>query len=532
MMGAFAKWVAAKEALLPQDPSGKKQDATGEEKPREVNPSEHFIHASMQFVKSRLLDLRSNQDKAETDLKDPPSLMSATPAAFYNNLGVLAFHRHKFAVASLYFLKASQENQKSRQSALSQAVSDSRRHLPDAIGDYATEVTYNMGLQMLLLGQFDGALRCFQDVIDKPNPATACSPAMAHLRLAEAQLAVYCNKLAAQASSSPSRPHSPSPLGTPPPTSTSPAPVSPSSSSPAPQTAPTPASSSTGTVKPPSKTTSELFREGGQFKLQRIRSAELDTLLDGASNSLMTAALLFERYGRSGAPVPTAASRANAQPGPVVDRTQLTSRDILVKLYVNVLLAWACMESGNHVKAKEWCLAGVAAYNELDTPSSSPLVSWAQFTTQEKAQFDHYYFLAHLYHAEAELRLGGTDSALAILQDAPAHLAKYPLQPSTHPSGGGLQSTTAPKPSDAQKGTHAMGVVPPKTAVLCNMAAVYIVKKDLVQAQKLISQALTQHPNLLPAVALQIWLELAVGNIEMAARLMCDFRVQDLLCLR
>ena len=109
------------------------------------------------------------------------------------------------------------------------------------------------------------------------------------------------------------------------------------------------------------------------------------------------------------------------------------------------------------------------------------------------------------------------------------HLSRFPLLPSTHPYG----NSSAHPETIYTTGTLALGAaVPPKLALLCNMAAVYIIKKDTAQAQRLLSQALLQNPNLLPAVALQAYLELAAGNVDIAVRLMCDFRVQDLLCIR
>jgi tetratricopeptide (TPR) repeat protein len=559
MMGAYSKWSSEKLGLASIDgkvmanaasSSNTKPEETFTTRPSQSSPVGDPVSCAMQFVKCRLLDLRSNQEKAESDLKDA-SILSIAAAPFYNNLGVLAFHRRKFAVASLYFLKASQENQKLRQSISSHVSTDSRRHLPESVVDISTDVTYNMGLQMLMLGQFEGALRCFQDVTFKqPAGLLGSSLAMAHLRLAESRLAVYCSRIAAIASS---------PLGprssTPPPNSNhstvplrsaSPAAPGSSTSSSAPYSTNSNGSASTASK---SKSISEIFR-GGFLRLPRIRCTEHDSLLDSAYQAANTALLLFERYGRAGVPPPTCrlvtGQKDSSTAFALADRSLLTSRDYVLRVYTHVLLGWMALECGNFAKAIENTNSAIHAHSELESNAVGSSVSVQQLSNTEKTELDHYFFLAHLYQAEAETRLGNLDGALSALSNAPTHLDKYPLLPSTLPQAHKSAPTTAGQmtshattyssssssSSSTITGTHAMGSVSPKTALLCNMAAVYIVKKDFAQAQKLLSQALTQFPNLLPAVALQIYLELSVGNVELAVRLMCDFRVQELLCIR
>lgn len=265
-----------------------------------------------------------------------------------------------------------------------------------------------------------------------------------------------------------------------------------------------------------------------------------------ASQAANTALLLFERFGRAGTPAPVlrgpTAHKDASNNFTLTDRSHLTARDYLMRVYTHVLLTWISLENGNIVKALEHVGLAIATHTELESSTVTAAANSQQLSASEKSELDHYFFLAHLYKAEAELRSGNIDAALAGLTAAPIHLAKYPLIPYTHPyahrSNKDILAMTNP-PQTPQTGSptlsHATvhtGPISSKTALLCNMAAVYLVKKDLAQAQKLLSQVLTQSPNLLPAVALQIYLELCVGNVELAVRLMCDFRVQDLLCIR
>lgn len=623
MMSAYSKWQQDKLNIGPAgegvrlNASESPSSETGAPRASTSSPSASAdftaepINSAIQFVKSRLLDLRSNQDKAEADLKSA-SVVSISAAPFYNSMGVLAFHKRKFAVSSLYFLKASQENQKLRQSTWSQVLSDSRKKLPESVPDISTDVTYNMGLQMLLLGQFESAMRCFQEVLDRitTGSSSSCSPALVHLRLSEAQLAVYSARMSeqvdcsigagARASNSPDlnlssfNSHTSGSLAS----STSSGSSSyhtantsthttqsstsgdktliASSSSSVEPSAPSSDSSVAGkdTSNQVSKTASDILREGGWLKMPRLCGVEQDPLLDSALQNASTAYLLFERFGKSGVSPPTSfgsrgATGINAIVSAVaaqnhtahfalIDRSQLTPRDFLLRLYTQVLLAWMCLENDNLTKALEWTAGARQSHSELESlhpgvhsSSSSVGDGGTSFTASEKAEFDHYFFLAHLYQAEAELRLGNITGALTALETAPALLAKYPLLPALHSpytsvvdpnpaissaTGGSKSSgpTSSPSPSHSipTTGTSAVSIVPPKVALLCNMAAVWIVKKDLAQAQKLVSQALTQVPHLLPAVALQVYLELAAGNTEVAVRLMCEYRVHDLLLVR
>lgn len=551
MMSAYSKWQQEKlnvgstadgETVVSRPSSSSPGSAT--------DFTAEPINCAIHFVKSRLLDLRSNQDKAESDLKSA-SVISISAAPFYNSLGVLAFHKRKFAVSSLYFLKASQENQKLRQSTWPQVLADSRKSLPESVPDISTDVTYNMGLQMLLLGQFESAMRCFEEVQDRiaAGGSASCSPALLQLRLAEAQLAVYCAKVSEFAESGLTHAAQPSESD-----------ASTSSES---------STTAKSTTKSVTKTASEVLREGGWLKLPRISGIKKDPLLESALQCATTAFLLFERFGKSGVPAPTsfgsrgavgigaiaaAAAASHSAQFSLLDRAQLTHRDYLLRVYVQVMLAWMSLESDNLTKALEWATGARQAHSELESALHSTGASTAlndgttSFTTSEKAEFDHYYFLAHLYHAEAELRLGNVAGALTVLEATPAHLAKYPLVPATQsPYSPILDASVAssnarPAMTNASSsvssatlpaaGTAAISIVPPKVALLCNMAAVWIVKKDLAQAQKLVSQALTQVPHLLPAISLQIYLELAAGNTEVAVRLMCDYRVHDLVCVR
>lgn len=544
MMSAYSKWQQEKLNTT----SGVESEATAP-RPSSSSPgpvtdfTAEPINCAIQFVKSRLLDLRSNQDKAESDLK-AASVISVSAAPFYNSLGVLAFHKRKFAVSSLYFLKASQENQKLRQSTWPQVLADSRKTLPESVPDISADVTYNMGTQMLLLGQFESAMRCFQEVQDRiaAGGSASCSPALLQLRLAEAQLAVYCAKVSEHAES-----------------------VLIHSSQNSESTESDPSSSDAPAKAKPNnvvKTASEVLRDGGWLKMPRISEIKKDPLLEMAIQGATTAFLLFERFGKSGVPAPTsfgsrgavgigaiavAAASNNLAQFALLDRLQLTHRDYLLRVYVQVLLSWMSLESDNLTKALEWATGARQAHSELESALHSTGASSAlndgstSFTTSEKAEFDHYYFLAHLYQAEAELRLGNIAAALSVLEATPAHLAKYPLLPATQlaysVNNDAAAATSSAKPATSSAtlpaaGTAAISIVPPKVALLCNMAAIWIVKKDLAQAQKLVSQALTTVPHLLPAIALQIYLELAAGNTEVAVRLMCDYRIHDLLCIR
>lgn len=606
MMSAYSKWQQDKFSSGNTGEGGKLSALAGSSEPSSSKPSTGAsstsadfsaepINCAIQFVKSRLLDLRSNQDKAESDLK-AASVISVSAAPFYNSLGVLAFHKRKFAVSSLYFLKASQENQKLRQSTWPQVLSDSRKCLPESVPDISTDVTYNMGLQMLLLGQFESAVRCFEEVLDRiaAGGSASCSPALLQLRLAEAQLAVYCAKLSEQVnagvsgfnrsgtslSGSNSHPQNGSPASA---SSTSSFHTATTSSSAQYSSAndrnssissssehSAPSDSGNISSSDLSKKPNELLVEGGWLRVPRLTNLKTDPLLESATQRATTAFLLFERFGKSGVHAPTssrgttgigavvaAAAHNNSAQFAMLDRSQATPRDYLLRLYVQVLLSWMSLEGENPTKALEWATGARQVHSELETAlpgahtvgtSSALNEGTTSFSTSEKAEFDHYFFLAHIYQAEAELKLGNVSGALAVLEAAPAHLAKYPLIPATNSPYSPAQDISSPtatrstsaahSPSAVSSattgaaGTAAISAVPPKVALICNMAAIWIVKKDLAQAQKLVSQALNQVPHLLPAVALQVYLELAAGNTEVAARLMSDYRVNDLICIR
>jgi hypothetical protein len=70
----------------------------------------HPTQGVVQMLKSRLLDIRRNQNKAEEDMRDDPSVALYHPAAYHNNMGVLMFHRKKFMSALSHFLQASEQN--------------------------------------------------------------------------------------------------------------------------------------------------------------------------------------------------------------------------------------------------------------------------------------------------------------------------------------------------------------------------------------------------------------------------------------
>jgi hypothetical protein len=70
----------------------------------------HPTQGVIQMLKSRLLDIRRNQNKAEEDMRDEPATALYHPAAYQNNMGVLMFHKKKFAAALTHFLQAAEQN--------------------------------------------------------------------------------------------------------------------------------------------------------------------------------------------------------------------------------------------------------------------------------------------------------------------------------------------------------------------------------------------------------------------------------------
>lgn len=570
MMSAYSKWQLVKMGTNESTISSA-SDASKDASSSSALPSTAIadpINCATQFVKSRLLALRSNPDKSEADLKTAAAI-SVAPGPFYNDLGVLAFHKRRYAAASLYFLKASQANQKLRQSIWPQVTADSRKHLQASVPNITIDVSYNMGLQMLLLGQYEGAIKSFKEVVDKymSGGYVNCSPAILLLRLSEAQLALYCSKMTEavenMASEDPTKKSGTSSTSA---RSDSTEPESSSSSS-----------SSNRLEKPIRKSPAQVLREGGLFQFPRMSSVDIDPVLNSAIENANMSFMLLLRFGKSGTAPPASsygrgvgsgsyAAQQATQNYALVDHNQLTPRDYLLKIYVQVILAWMSLETENLAKAIEYAAGARQDHAEFEssgffssaTASASNLGGngdFSAFTASEKAQFDHYYFLAHLYHAEAELRLGNVQAALAGLEATPTHLSKFPLLAPTHTplhpldtgppiapssiasatssaaasSSSSSSSSSVPSPSAT---SLAPAAVSPKVALLCNMAAVWIVKKDFAQAQKLVMQALTQAPHFLPAVSLQVYLELASGHVEVAVRLMSDNRVSDLLARR
>ena len=76
-------------------------------KPKYLNAT----HVAVQVVKARLLDLRNNQEKAEKELNEQ-YIKELSPSLYYNNLGVIEFHRKNYQQAALLFYAAYEENLK------------------------------------------------------------------------------------------------------------------------------------------------------------------------------------------------------------------------------------------------------------------------------------------------------------------------------------------------------------------------------------------------------------------------------------
>lgn len=196
-------------------------------------------HAAVQFVKARLLDLRNSQDKAESELKES-FVRDINPSLYFNNLGVVEFHRKNYMLAASYFNNAYEETRKSKESQKEVP----HFHYPYVHVKYG--ILYNMGVQALMLGQ-PSAKQCFKYLSTKP---TFSNNPIIWIRLAESDIQMYLSKIM---------------------------------------------------PKPPSHSVGKIYQEGGKIEINTSHPLDENTnkLLEEITEYVQTALLLIEKSHKS-----------------------------------------------------------------------------------------------------------------------------------------------------------------------------------------------------------------------------------------
>lgn len=188
MMISLSKWDSfRKEHIQVIDPNMEvePQSATEGQESEKKTKYPTRTHAAVQLIKARLLDLRNSQDKADTELKEA-YVRELCPSLYFNNLGVIEFHRKNYTLAATHFNYAYEETKKLKNSLLEVK----KFHYPYQHVKYG--ILYNMAVQALMLGQSE-AKACFKYLSTKPGYST--NPII-WIRLAESEIQRYLAKTA------------------------------------------------------------------------------------------------------------------------------------------------------------------------------------------------------------------------------------------------------------------------------------------------------------------------------------------------
>lgn len=293
MMSSLYKWESFRnENIQIIDPNvnvissseSQEYDQNNEKKVKYPNTT----HVAAQVVKSRLLNLRNNQEKAEKELNEQ-YIKELSPSLYYNNLGVIEFHRKNYLQAAINFFTAYEENFKLK------SLSKEGSLFPYPYLDIKYGVIYNIGVQMLLLGQ-STAKACFKYLSKKQRFSN--NPII-WLRLAESDIQMYLSKI---------------------------------------------------TPKQPQYSVDQIYREGGKIQINTKHpySPEADQLLNQISKYVITALLLLERYGK----LP---NHSYSIPN-IANEKQAFLKEYVQKVYCYIILSWISLEQKDFIKAREYAI--------------------------------------------------------------------------------------------------------------------------------------------------------------------------------